>query len=54
MTSGGGSRCTTPEACFGTDEYYMCRSDDDCRGIEHCVPADRQSYFDGKAAVCDL
>lgn len=54
MTSGGGSTCTTENECHGLDEYVMCRSDDDCGSLEHCLPASDDSYFEGDAAVCDL
>jgi len=54
LTAGGGSRCTSPQDCFGIEEAVMCRDDDTCDGIEHCVPAARGSYFDGRAASCQL
>lgn len=54
MTSGGGSTCTTTTECHGVDELVMCRSDTDCQGIEHCMPAGDGSYFEDDAATCQL
>lgn len=54
LASGGGSDCRAAIDCFGSAHRVMCRSDEDCGGFETCTPAERGSYYDGKAAVCEL
>ena len=52
-TVGGGTACEAPADCFGVDEVMLCRSDGDCDGLEHCLPAAAGTYFEGVAGYCD-
>ena len=52
LTTGGGSSCMDPMNCIGLDEVILCRADDDC-GLQSCLPAEPDSYFEGVAGYCD-
>jgi len=52
LTAGGGSSCMDSIDCAGLDEVVLCRADEDC-GLQNCLPAEPDSYFEGVAGYCD-
>jgi hypothetical protein len=49
---GLGAQCVDEGTCSGVDSYVLCRSDDDCGGLDTCTPAEEGTFYEDLIGFC--